>query len=1077
MIERIFLFKFAASTRKEQFVIDSGFRCHLSQYARTTAGAPSPFVTRLRKFLRSRRVTRVSQVGTDRILEFEFSDGQYHLFLEFYAGGNVVLTDNAYKIIALQRNVNEGAPHERLRAGLEYDLSARQNIGGIPPMTKERLQHGLQSYIARQETGQQSTNKKLKKKAGDTLRKALAASINEYPPMLIDHSLRTVGFDINLTPKEVLGQEELLDKLLLSMRQAQQVMDEIMAKDVVKGYIFGKPITKSYDTKEDGQDSVGPGSQPSIMYEDFHPFKPKHIAEDGTVQTLEFEGFNHAVDDFFSSIEGQKLETRLAEKERHARQKLENAKQEQDKRIGGLQQVQENNVRKAQAIEANLERVKEAAGAVNGLIAQGMDWDEIEKLVELEQRRQNAVAQVIKLPLKLQENTITLRLAEWNEQDNDEEIDAGYESSDADPSASEGEDDNDDEGQGANKSEKPTTEVQSGDKRLNVDIDLSLSPWSNARDYYDQKRSAASKEEKTQKASAKALKSTQRKVETDLKRALKQEKQTLRPVRNAFWFEKFRFFLSSDGYLVLGATDSQQSDLLWRKYLKSNDVWVHADLDGALPCVVKNRSNIDGSPIPPGTLSQAGSLCVATSKAWDSKAVMSAWWVSAKQVSKRARTSDYLAPGRFEVSGNKSFLPPTPLLLGFAVLFQVSEQSKARHMKHRIQDEQPTASPEVHPAHSASDQDDNVGADSTVDADTNGHSEQPAEYEDDETVDDSASNGRSETDQQDEGEEANGDDEKDEENGTEVEAAAEGDGLNERSNPLQPNATAFDDADGEDDEDMAPVSQGGNEEDATASESEDVEQERKDEAEQKTVEAVRNEYITADAKIKAPIPVRGKKGKKKKVSQKYAEQDEEDRAEAMRLLGSAAGQQKQKEEAAAKDAREKEQAAQRQRRREQHQKAQERRAQKEQDGEEEEEEETTNSNVDLDTFVGTPLPGDEILEALPICAPWGALGRYKYKAKLQPGSEKKGKAVRSILGKWGADAAVKKNKDEKSEDTERIWPREMELIKSWKEAEIFGAVPVSKVRVMMSGASGKEAGKGGKQKSKKPSGRGSKKQR
>ena len=89
-------------------VIDSGFRCHLTDFTRVTASAPSQFVTRLRKYLRSRRVTSIAQVGTDRVIEFQFSDGQYHLFLEFYAGGNIVLTDKDLGILSLLRIVPAG---------------------------------------------------------------------------------------------------------------------------------------------------------------------------------------------------------------------------------------------------------------------------------------------------------------------------------------------------------------------------------------------------------------------------------------------------------------------------------------------------------------------------------------------------------------------------------------------------------------------------------------------------------------------------------------------------------------------------------------------------------------------------------------------------------------------------------------------------------------------------------------------------------------------------------------------------------------------------------------------------------
>src|SRR5437016_5877504 len=87
--QKIFLLKFAKPDDKKQMIIDSGFRCHLTKFSRATAAAPSVFVARLRKYLKTRRVTSVSQVGTDRIIEIQFSDGQYRMFLEFYAGGNI----------------------------------------------------------------------------------------------------------------------------------------------------------------------------------------------------------------------------------------------------------------------------------------------------------------------------------------------------------------------------------------------------------------------------------------------------------------------------------------------------------------------------------------------------------------------------------------------------------------------------------------------------------------------------------------------------------------------------------------------------------------------------------------------------------------------------------------------------------------------------------------------------------------------------------------------------------------------------------------------------------------------------
>jgi hypothetical protein len=226
----------------------------------------------------------------------------------------------------------------------------------------------------------------------------------------------------------------------------------------------------------------------------------------------------------------------------------------------------------------------------------------------------------------------------------------------------------------------------------------------------------------------------------------------------------------------------------------------------------------------------------------------------------------------------------------------------------------------------------------------------------------------------------------------------------------------------------------------------------------------------------APLP-RGKRGKAKKLATKYAAQDEEDRALAMRLLGSKSGQ--VAAETAANDARKKEEEAlaNKQRRREQHQRAQEkgkaaeeaRRAALNNDDEGEDDETLKRSLLNLDAFTGRPLPGDTILSAIPVAAPWAALASYKYKAKIQPGSTKRGKAVKEILSIWdnaGKDAKVL---DKHSQDVERIWPREIELIRGWKEPEVVSTLPVAKVRVMISGgrkgaaaAKGKKSARGGR---------------
>ena len=978
--------------------------------------------------MKTRRVTTVSQVGTDRIIEFQFSDGQYRLFLEFYASGNIILTDKELNILALLRIVSEGDAQEELRVGLKYSLENRQNYNGIPPLTKERLQGALQKGADKGEDGLVA-GKKPKKKATDALRKALAVSITEYPPMLVDHAMRVTEFDFSLKPADILQNEVLLDHLMRSLQEAQRVIQEITSSEVAKGFI----IAKKKDGYEEHSQEIG--SRKGLIYDDFHPFRPRQFEDDPKSIFLQFDGFNKTVDEFFSSIEGQKLESRLQERELTAKKKIEAARQDQAKRLGGLQEVQVLNERKAGAIEANVERVQEAMDAVNDLISQGMDWVEIGKLVELEQKRNNPVAAIIRLPLKLEENTIAVLL---DEEDFGED-EGSNDETDSDVSESEDEE---------LQNEEPKQEA--AERRLVIDINLAISPWSNAREYYDQKRSAAVKEQKTLQSSTKALKSTEAKVAQDLKKGLKQEKAVLRPVRRQMWFEKFIWFISSDGYLVLGGKDAQQNEMLYKKYLKKGDVYLHADLHGAATIVIRNNPKTPDAPIPPSTLSQAGNLAVASSSAWDSKAGMSAWWVNADQVSKSAPTGQFLPTGSFMIRGKKNFLPPAQLLLGFGVIFQISDDSKARHVKHRLQDDEPIEDSNNDTAlatGSVIDEEHATGENGTPDLEDNqgsGEDENLSDVEEEEAT----------------------------------------------KNPLQ-NQSHYDThiSDGDDEAPTKEVEELEIKETSKSQEEytleSDGESDDDDHKSQADIQSTGIQTPSQQSSKKGPLPVkRGKRGKAKKIASKYKDQDEEDRIAAQQLIGAAAGLQKAEEEAKAKAAREAEVAFQKERRRAQHQRTQKETAEHEEirklmleEGQEVLDEDEMEKLTALDAFVGTPLKGDEILEAIPVCAPWAAMGKYKYKAKLQPGTTKKGKAVKEILSRWIGDTSAKGKVDESSEDTERMWPREVELLRGWKAEEITNTVPVGKVRLMMAGGSAGTATSKGAQGKGRGGGKGTKKQR
>ncbi|EXJ91181.1 hypothetical protein A1O1_04290 [Capronia coronata CBS 617.96] len=1063
---RIFLFKFAKPGRREQLIVDSGFRCHLTSFSRTAATAPSAFVSRLRKYLKSRRVTNVAQIGTDRVIEITFSDGQYRLYLEFFAAGNIIVTDAQLNVLALLRQVSEGDQDVDVKLGGRYTLEVKQNFHGIPPITSDRVKEILEHAVQRTKAANEIGGKKAKRaKGGDDLRKALSAGFPEFPAHLLEHVFKEAGVDAGTKAEDVINNQQSMQLVMKALDRAHEIFTTL-GTGRSKGYIIAKTKTSA----ESPASEIQSPDRANLLYDDFHPFKPCQFEDKPGIQILEFEGFNRTVDEFYSSIESQKLESRLTERELAAKKKLESAKEEQEKRIGALKQVQELHVRKAQAIEANTHRVVEACAAVNGLIGQGMDWVDIGKLIENEQKRGNVVAQTIKLPLKLDENTVTLLLDEpgFDEEDEKSEADETDEEEDSDEDSDE-------------ESRKPPGKP-AADKRLAIDIDLALSPWANARQYYEQKKTAAVKESKTKEASAMALRSAEKKIEGDLKKGLKQEKAALRPARKAFWFEKFLYFISSDGYLVIGGKDAQQNELLYRRYLKKGDVYVHADLQGASSVIVKNNPRTPDAPIPPSTLSQAGALTVCTSSAWDSKAVMGAWWVNAEQVSKTAPTGEYLTTGGFIIRGHKNLLPPSQLLLGFGVLWLISEESRANHGKHRLERSESMLPGEAealaNDARGISiDEQDLAQEQSKPVPDVEDAANFVEEEEENNEVD-SGSDGafgipNEETEV--------GSDSEDGRNGSAVDSEVD----DKPSNPLQHNGLSLQhDAEiGDKDKPDADVEAESDGKSEAGSEKGDLNNGTPDGDMSTRPSTPAASHVQSQSQSKPSQLARGKRTKAKRAQKKYADQDEEDRALAMQLLGSNRGQERKQAVEADKAAREAKAQADRERRKAQHAKAAEKERQRrerlekaaqsgsgaavpelDEDDElsREQLEEERRELLNIDRLVPMPEPGDELIAAIPVCAPWTALSRQKYKVKLQPGNMKKGKALKEILGFWTSlGAKGSKVVDESNRDKERVWRREVDLLKEWRVEEIVGSIPVKGCRIVQGGGMAGALGGGG----------------
>lgn len=72
------------ATSKATLLLESGVRFHVTRYEREKRRMPSGFAAKLRKHVRNARVTAIRQVGSDRVVDFQFGDGDkaMHIILE-----------------------------------------------------------------------------------------------------------------------------------------------------------------------------------------------------------------------------------------------------------------------------------------------------------------------------------------------------------------------------------------------------------------------------------------------------------------------------------------------------------------------------------------------------------------------------------------------------------------------------------------------------------------------------------------------------------------------------------------------------------------------------------------------------------------------------------------------------------------------------------------------------------------------------------------------------------------------------------------------------------------------------------
>jgi predicted ribosome quality control (RQC) complex YloA/Tae2 family protein len=191
-----------------------------------------------------------------------------------------------------------------------------------------------------------------------------------------------------------------------------------------------------------------------------------------------------------------------------------------------------------------------------------------------------------------------------------------------------------------------------------LELDVNGSVESNARRYYEGSKRARKKLEGLLVALATA-KSEIVQEEKGTKKLEESGKAKHKPTKR-FWFERFRWFISSEGAVVLGGKDAKSNDILVKKHLQAGDRYTHADIHGAPSVVVKMKEGVTEK-----TLHEACEFAIATSRAWNAKVGSAAgYWVLPEQVSKTPQSGEYLAKGAFVIRGKRNYSNKLQIKLG-----------------------------------------------------------------------------------------------------------------------------------------------------------------------------------------------------------------------------------------------------------------------------------------------------------------------------------------------------------------------------------------------------------------------------
>ncbi|MBD3312409.1 DUF814 domain-containing protein [archaeon] len=306
-----------------------------------------------------------------------------------------------------------------------------------------------------------------------------------------------------------------------------------------------------------------------------------------------FETYNQALDFFYARSERLTFEEKKEEVIQDKKERIKNKIRERREYVEELKREARELKSKAFAIKNNLYTIENVINSLLKARKNDYSWTEIKKMIEQEQEEGSSNASLIK-DLKPDDNKIIIDLEQG------------------------------------------------------IELPLSGSVTDLMNGLFEQAKKLEGKVEGAEEAVKRSEKELEGFKEEEVKIELNVPRKTDSSGKD--WYERFKWFRTSEGNLVISGRDAQQNEELIRKYLEPDDLVFHADIHGS-PFTILRKGRKAGTE----SIIEAAKFTAAHSNAWKTGTAVDVYHVKPYQVTKEAPSGEYVRTGGFMIKGKKEY--------------------------------------------------------------------------------------------------------------------------------------------------------------------------------------------------------------------------------------------------------------------------------------------------------------------------------------------------------------------------------------------------------------------------------------